>query len=55
MGEIGKDDVERLMPTTADAFTMTVIDEVYGERKNARWALMRDILSPSSFSSTVTP
>ncbi|WP_439494336.1 N-6 DNA methylase [Bosea sp. (in: a-proteobacteria)] len=42
--EIGRD-VDRLVPTTGDAFAMTVTDARYVERKEAGRALLRQILT----------
>ncbi len=44
IGEIGQD-IERLAPTTGDAFAMTVTGEVFDERKLAGRALMKEILT----------
>ncbi|KQV83416.1 DEAD/DEAH box helicase family protein [Rhizobium sp. Root1220] len=44
IGEIGQD-IERLQPTSGDAFTMTVLGEDYTERKEAGRALMKEILT----------
>ncbi|RUV41169.1 lactate dehydrogenase [Mesorhizobium sp. M1A.T.Ca.IN.004.03.1.1] len=38
-------DIERLMPTTGDAFAMTVTDQLHAERKLAGRALMKEILT----------
>ena len=38
-------DIERLVPTTGDAFTMTVAGEAFDERKLAGRALMKEILT----------
>ncbi|NRP21911.1 hypothetical protein LPJGGPFB_05170 [Ensifer adhaerens] len=43
IGEIGQD-IERLQPTTGEAFTMTVLGDTYAERKEAGRALMKEIL-----------
>ena len=42
--EIGQD-IERLMSTAGDAFTMTVMGDVYQDRKIAGRALMKEILT----------
>ncbi len=42
--EIGQD-IERLVPTTGEAFTMTVTGKSYTERKAAGRALMKEILT----------
>ncbi|AHG50254.1 hypothetical protein RLEG12_01210 (plasmid) [Rhizobium leguminosarum bv. trifolii CB782] len=44
IGEIGQD-IERLQPTTGDAFTMTVLGQEYADRKEAGRALMKEILT----------
>jgi N12 class adenine-specific DNA methylase len=44
IGEIGQD-IERLVPTAGDAFTITVTGKTYGERKEAGRALMKEILT----------
>lgn len=44
IGEIGQD-IERLVPTAGDVFAMTVVGEVYNERKIAGRALMKEILT----------
>ncbi|WP_026622766.1 N12 class adenine-specific DNA methylase/adenine-specific DNA methylase (plasmid) [Ensifer sp. WSM1721] len=44
IGDIGKD-LERLVPTSGDAFTMTVTGKPYSERKDAGRALMKEILT----------
>ena len=44
IAEIGRD-IELLVPTDGDAFTMTVADKVYTERKEAGRALMKEILT----------
>lgn len=44
IGEIGQD-IERLVPTSGDAFTMTVMGKPYTERKDAGRALMKEILT----------
>ncbi len=44
VGEIGQD-IERLQPTSDDAFAMTVLGENYTERKEAGRALMKEILT----------
>ncbi|NTA14300.1 DEAD/DEAH box helicase family protein [Agrobacterium tumefaciens] len=44
IGEIGKD-IERLVPTSGDAFSMIVSGKPYTERKHAGRALMREILT----------
>ncbi len=44
IGEIAKD-IERLAPTTGDAFAMTVPGKAYAERKDAGRALMKEILT----------
>jgi len=44
IGEVGQD-IERLAPTTGDAFAMTVIGEIFDKRKLAGRALMREILT----------
>jgi hypothetical protein len=44
IGEIGED-IARLVPTGSDAFTMTVKDMQYAERKLAGRALMQEILT----------
>ena len=44
IGEIGQD-IERLAPTTGDAFAMTVTGEAFDERKLAGRALMKEILT----------
>ncbi|AVH45562.1 lactate dehydrogenase [Agrobacterium tumefaciens] len=44
IGEIGQD-IERLVPTTADAFMMSVTGTPYQERKDAGRALMKEILT----------
>ncbi|TGQ04921.1 MULTISPECIES: N-6 DNA methylase [unclassified Mesorhizobium] len=43
-GEIGQD-LDRLTPTTGEAFRMTVGDETFAERKLAGRALMKEILT----------
>ncbi|MBB4189023.1 N12 class adenine-specific DNA methylase/adenine-specific DNA methylase [Sinorhizobium terangae] len=43
IGDVGKD-IERLVPTAADAFAMTVADQHYDERKVAGRGLMKEIL-----------
>jgi chromosome segregation ATPase len=42
--EIGQD-IERLIPTAGDGFTMAVVGKVYDERKIAGRALMKEILT----------
>ncbi|WP_266065072.1 Eco57I restriction-modification methylase domain-containing protein [Brucella intermedia] len=42
--EIGQD-IDRLVPTAGEDFTMTVVDKVYSERKEAGRALMKEILT----------
>ena len=44
IGEIGQD-IGMLVPTTGEAFTMTVAGKVYTERKEAGRALMKEILT----------
>jgi hypothetical protein len=44
IGEIGQD-IERLAPTTGEAFAMTVTGKSYDERKLAGRALMKEILT----------
>ena len=44
IGEIGQD-IERLVPTSGDTFTMTVMGKPYTERKDAGRALMKEILT----------
>jgi N12 class adenine-specific DNA methylase/adenine-specific DNA methylase len=44
IGEIGQD-IERLVPTAGDAFTMAVTGESHAERKLAGRALMKEILT----------
>lgn len=44
IGEIGKD-IARLVPTSGDAFKMTVIGVSHKERKDAGRALMKEILT----------
>jgi hypothetical protein len=44
IAEIGQD-IERLVPTAGDVFTMTVAGKVYDERKKAGRALMKEILA----------
>lgn len=44
IAEIGQD-IERLVPTSGDAFSMTVMGKVYAERKEAGRALMKEILT----------
>ncbi|RWC00320.1 MAG: lactate dehydrogenase [Mesorhizobium sp.] len=44
IGEIGQD-LDRLIPTTGEAFRMTVGDETFAERKLAGRALMKEILA----------
>lgn len=44
IGEI-EQDIARLVPTTGDAFAMTVTGKVHGERKEAGRALMKEILT----------
>ncbi|WP_188348490.1 MULTISPECIES: DEAD/DEAH box helicase family protein [Rhizobium/Agrobacterium group] len=44
IGEIGKD-IERLVPTSGDAFSMAVTGKQYTERKDAGRALMKEILT----------
>ncbi|MEI9425393.1 N-6 DNA methylase [Mesorhizobium sp. Cs1299R1N1] len=44
IGEIGQD-IERLVPTSGDAFAMAVTKTSYGERKEAGRALMKEILT----------
>ncbi|SSC64705.1 DEAD/DEAH box helicase family protein [Ciceribacter selenitireducens] len=44
IGEIGQD-IERLVPTSGDAFTMIVMGKPYTERKDAGRALMKEILT----------
>ncbi|MGP2494406.1 Eco57I restriction-modification methylase domain-containing protein [Mesorhizobium sp. PUT5] len=44
IAEIGRD-IEILVPTAGDAFTMTVAGKVYTERKEAGRALMKEILT----------
>ena len=44
IGEIAQD-IERLVPTTGDAFAMTVTGEAFGERKLAGRSLMKEILT----------
>ncbi|KIQ05535.1 lactate dehydrogenase [Agrobacterium tumefaciens] len=42
--EIGQD-IERLVPTSGDAFAMTVTDKAYNDRKSAGRAVMKEILT----------
>ncbi|MQB13237.1 lactate dehydrogenase (plasmid) [Agrobacterium tumefaciens] len=44
IAEIGQD-IERLVPTAGDAFSMTVTGKVHAERKEAGRALMKEILT----------
>lgn len=44
IGEIGQD-IQRLQPTTGDAFTIVVLGQEYTERKEAGRALMKEILT----------
>ncbi|RWK47814.1 MAG: lactate dehydrogenase [Mesorhizobium sp.] len=44
IGEVGKD-IERLVPTTGDRFSMVVGSDVFTERKLAGRALMKEILT----------
>lgn len=44
IGEIGQD-IERLVPTSGDAFAITVMGKPYTERKDAGRALMKEILT----------
>ena len=44
IAEIGRD-IERLVPTAADAFAMTVVGELFDERKAGGRALMKEILT----------
>ncbi|MBY5760222.1 DEAD/DEAH box helicase family protein [Rhizobium leguminosarum] len=44
IGEIGRD-VERLAPTSGEAFTMVVLGKTYDERKDAGRALMKEVLT----------
>ncbi|BAB54688.1 mll9318 (plasmid) [Mesorhizobium japonicum MAFF 303099] len=44
IGEVGKD-IERLVPTTGDGFSMVVGGEAFTERKLAGRALMKEILT----------
>jgi N12 class adenine-specific DNA methylase/adenine-specific DNA methylase len=44
IAEIGQD-IDRLVPTTGDAFAMTVLGKAYQERKDAGRALMKEILT----------
>lgn len=44
IGEIGKD-IERLVPTSGDAFSMIVSGKPYTERKDAGRALMKEVLT----------
>ncbi|MGV1964177.1 lactate dehydrogenase [Agrobacterium sp. 22-222-1] len=44
IGEIGQD-IERLVSTSGDAFTITVMGKPYTERKDAGRALMKEILT----------
>ncbi|OJH52351.1 lactate dehydrogenase [Agrobacterium pusense] len=44
IAEVGMD-IERLVPTAADAFAMTVVGEPFDERKAAGRALMKEILT----------
>nr|WP_237681237.1 helicase-related protein [Agrobacterium tumefaciens] len=44
IGEIGQD-IERLVPTSGDAFTMVVTGEPFTDRKDAGRALMKEILT----------
>ncbi len=44
IGEIGQD-IERLVPTSGDAFAMMVMGKPYTERKEAGRALMKEILT----------
>ncbi|TCM76635.1 DEAD/DEAH box helicase family protein [Rhizobium sp. BK068] len=44
IGEISQD-IERLVPTTGDAFAMTVTGKPFDERKDAGRALMKEILT----------
>ncbi len=44
IAEIGRD-IGRLVPTTGDAFAMTVLGKAYQERKDAGRALMKEILT----------
>ncbi len=48
IGEIGQD-IERLVPTSGDTFTMTVMGKPYTERKDAGRALMKEILTVVQF------
>ncbi len=44
IAEVGQD-IERLIPTAGDAFSMTVMGKVYAERKEAGRALVKEILT----------
>nr|WP_172691081.1 MULTISPECIES: N-6 DNA methylase [Rhizobium/Agrobacterium group]ASK43682.1 lactate dehydrogenase [Agrobacterium radiobacter]ASK43812.1 lactate dehydrogenase [Rhizobium rhizogenes] len=44
LAEVGQD-IERLIPTAGDAFSMTVMGKVYAERKEAGRGLMKAILT----------
>ncbi|QCL98418.1 Eco57I restriction-modification methylase domain-containing protein [Agrobacterium tumefaciens] len=44
IAEVGQD-IERLVPTSGDAFSVTVMGKVYAERKEAGRALMKEILT----------
>ncbi|RRH87135.1 lactate dehydrogenase, partial [Mesorhizobium tamadayense] len=44
IGEVGKD-IERLVPTTGDGFSMVVRGDAFTERKDAGRALMKEILT----------
>lgn len=44
IAEVGQD-IDRLVPTTGDAFAMTVLGKAYQERKDAGRALMKEILT----------
>ncbi|MCT4475454.1 lactate dehydrogenase, partial [Bosea sp. SSUT22] len=44
IAEIGED-IERIVPTTAEAFAMSVTDKQFAERKEAGRALMKEILT----------
>nr|WP_172691324.1 lactate dehydrogenase [Agrobacterium tumefaciens]ASK44700.1 lactate dehydrogenase [Agrobacterium tumefaciens] len=44
LAEVGQD-IERLIPTAGDAFSMTVMGKVYAERKEAGRGLMKEILT----------
>ncbi|NTH16533.1 lactate dehydrogenase [Agrobacterium rhizogenes] len=44
IAEVGQD-IERLVPTAGDAFSVTVMGKVYAERKEAGRSLMKEILT----------